>query len=561
MLLNDGILSQEQLEQALGRQRKSKDRLGRILIEMKLLDEEVLLKYLGRQFRKEAITEHELETVDLDVVKLIPEEVARQYRIIAAERHGRKLIVATADPLNVVALDDLRRATGLDVDFKIGPGQAIQEAIDRTYRRMVSSAGIDEALRQDLGLSVGATTALDESVDIQELRTQAADPPVVKIVNYVLSRAVADGASDLHVEAQDDRTRIRYRIDGLLFDLLEVPRALHLAVVSRLKIVSRLDIAERRLPQDGSFASNINNREIDFRVSTLPTIHGEKVVLRLLEKEAVVHHYTLENLGFEPDQFELFMRGIRRPWGMVLLTGPTGSGKSTTLHTALKAIKSPRKNIITVEDPVEYRQPGIQQVQVKSEIGFDFSRALRSILRQDPDIIMVGEIRDAETAQIAVRAALTGHLVLSTLHTNDAVSTLVRLINIGVEPFLVATAVNVAAAQRLVKKICKHCKEAYQPSPEELALFISGPPPETLYRGRGCHQCRNIGYAGRMALYEVFWVDAQVRRMIIGGASGDEVRKYATDSGMVGLRESGLRRVVQGLTTVEEIMSVAADQE
>jgi len=559
MLVKGGVLTADQLAQALGRQRKTKDRLGQVLIDMKLLDEETLLKYLAAQFRKEVITSQGLENLELDVVKLVPEEVARQYRAIAVERHGRRLIVATADPLNVVALDDLRRATGLEVDFKIGPGRAIQDAIDRTYRRMVRTEGLDEALREDL--SVGTVAAAEDTVDVQELRSQAADPPVVKVVNYVLSRAAADAASDVHVEAHEDRTRVRYRIDGLLFDLLEVPRSLHLAVVSRLKIISRLDIAERRLPQDGSFASNVDGREIDFRVSTLPTIHGEKVVLRLLEKEAVVQHYTLENLGFEPDQFELFMRGIRRPWGMVLLTGPTGSGKSTTLHTALKAIKSPRKNIITVEDPVEYRQPGIQQVQVKTEIGYDFSRALRSILRQDPDIIMVGEIRDAETAQIAVRAALTGHLVLSTLHTNDAVSTLVRLINIGVEPFLVATAVNVAAAQRLVKKICKRCKEAYRPSAEEIALFAPGPPPEMLYRGQGCKDCRNIGYSGRMALYEVFAVNAQVRRMIIDNVDADQIRKYAADSGMVSLRESGFRRVLQGHTTLEEVLSVVADQE
>jgi type IV pilus assembly protein PilB len=559
MLINDGILSQEQLEEALARQRKSKDRIGQILIEMKLLDEEVLLKYLGRQFRKEPIARQELERLDPKIVRLVPEEVARQYRIIAAERHGRKLIVATADPLNVVALDDLRRATDLEVDFKIGSGRAIQDAIDRNYRRTSSAEAVDDTLWQDLGLTAGSFTLSDEPVDLQELRTQAADPPVVKVVNYVLGRAATDGASDVHVAAYEDRTRIRYRIDGLLFDLLEVPRSLHLAVVSRLKIISRLDIAERRLPQDGSFASHLGGREIDFRVSTLPTIHGEKVVLRLLEKEAVVQHYTLENLGFSPDQLDLFMRSVRRPSGMVLLTGPTGSGKSTTLHTAIKAVKSPRKNIITVEDPVEYRQPGIEQVQVKSEIGFDFARSLRSILRQDPDIIMVGEIRDGETAQIAVRAALTGHLVLSTLHTNDAISTLVRLINIGVEPFLVATAVNVVAAQRLVKKICPHCKEAYRPGPEEKALFVTGPAPEVLYRGRGCDDCRNIGYSGRMALYEVFSVDAQVRRMIIDGVDGDQIRQYAAQSGMVSLREAGLRRVVQGDTTLEEVMSVAAE--
>ena len=561
LLVNDGVLTPEQLTEALSRKRKARERLGQILIQMQLLDEPLLLKYLGRQFRKDAITDQELENLDLDVVKLVPEDVARQYRIIAAERHGRRLIVATADPLNVVALDDLRRATGLEVDFKIGSGRAIEEAINQTYRRLFTADTIEDTLRQDLGLSVGITASAEETVDLQELRTQAADAPVVKVVNYVLNRAAADSASDVHVEPYEDRTRIRYRIDGLLFDLLEVPRSLHLAVVSRLKIISRLDIAERRLPQDGSFASQIGGREIDFRVSTLPTIFGEKVVLRLLEKEAVVAHYTLEGLGFEPEQLELFMRAIRRPWGMVLLTGPTGSGKSTTLHTAIKAIKSPRKNIVTVEDPVEYRQPGIQQVQVKSEIGYDFARSLRSILRQDPDIIMVGEIRDAETAQIAVRAALTGHLVLSTLHTNDAISTLVRLINIGVDPFLVATAVNVAAAQRLVKKICKHCKEAYRPSPEEIALFAHGPVPEMLYRGSGCRQCRNIGYSGRTALYELFWIDAQVRRMIIEGVDADQVRKYAVDSGMVSLREAGLRRVRQGQTTMEEILTVVADQD
>jgi type IV pilus assembly protein PilB len=561
MLINDGILTEEQLSSALDRQRKTRERLGQVLIEMRLIDEEVLLKYLGTQFRKEPITRQELGALDLDVVRLVPEEVARQHGVIAAERHGRKLVVATADPLNVVALDDLRRATGLDVDFRIGAPGAIQESIDKTYRRMVSTEGIDEALRQDLGLSVGLSATSEESIDIKQLRTQADDPPVVKVVNYVLGRAASDSASDIHVEPHEDRTRVRYRIDGLLFDLLEVPRALHLAVVSRLKIISRLDIAERRLPQDGSFSSRIHGKEIDFRVSTLPTLHGEKVVLRLLEKEAVVEHYTLENLGFDPEQFELFMRGIRRPWGMVLLTGPTGSGKSTTLHTAIKAIKSPRKNIITVEDPVEYRQPGIQQVQVKSEIGFDFARSLRSILRQDPDIIMVGEIRDGETAQIAVRAALTGHLVLSTLHTNDAVSTLVRLINIGVEPFLVATAVNVAAAQRLVRKICRHCKEAYRPSAEEIALFAPDPCPEVLYRGRGCKECRNLGYSGRMALYEVFWVNAQIRRLVLDGADDDVIRKHAAESGMVNLRSAGFRQVVKGATTLEEVMAVVADQE
>ena len=567
MLVNDKVLTTDQLHQALERQRKTRERLGQILIDMKLIDEDMLLKYLGAQFRKESITRQELAALDPDVVKLVPEEVARQYGVIASQRSGRKLIVATADPLNVMALDDLRRATGLEVDFRIGPAGAIQEAIEKTYRKVanatVSNEGLDDALKVDLGLNVGpsAASVAESAIDIRQLQTQADDPPVVRVVNYVLGRAALDGASDVHVEPGEDRTRVRYRIDGLLFDLLEVPRQLHLAVVSRIKIISRLDIAERRLPQDGSFGSRIHGQEFDFRVSTLPTVYGEKVVLRLLEKAAIVERYSVENLGFEKEQLESFLKGIRRPWGMVLITGPTGSGKSTTLHTALKFIKSPRKNVVTVEDPVEYRQPGIQQVNVKSEIGFDFSRALRSILRQDPDIIMVGEIRDQETAQIAVKAALTGHLVLSTLHTNDAVSTLVRLINIGVEPFLVASAVNVAAAQRLVRRICKDCKESYRPTADELALFAPDPGPEALYRGRGCKSCRNVGYAGRMALYEVFSVDAEVRRMLIDGADGDKVQRYAVESGMVTLKQCGFRQAARGLTTLEEVLAVAADGE
>jgi type IV pilus assembly protein PilB len=560
LLVNDGILSAEQLQQALERQRTTRDRIGQVLIDMQLIDEEVLLKYLSLQFRKEPITRQELSDLDLDVVKLVPEEVARQYGVIATERHGRRLIVATPDPLNVVALDDLRRASGLDVDFRIGPASTIRDAIESTYRRLISTAGIDEALRQEIAFSLGLPTT-EEFIDLRQLRNQADEPPVVKVVNYLLGRAASDGASDIHVEPYADRTRVRYRVDGLLFDLLEVPKALHLAVVSRIKIISRLDIAERRLPQDGSFSSKIQGRDIDFRVSSLPTIYGEKVVLRLLEKEAVVEHYSLESLGFEPEQLLAFSRAIHRPWGMVLLTGPTGSGKSTTLHTAIKAIKSPRKNIVTVEDPVEYRQPGIQQVQVKAEIGFDFARSLRSILRQDPDIIMVGEIRDHETAQIAVRAALTGHLVLSTLHTNDAVSTLTRLINIGVERFLVASAVNVAAAQRLVRKICPNCKEEYPPSAEEAALFAPDPAPAVLYRGRGCRACRNIGYAGRMALFEVFPVTAEIRRMVLDEADSDQIHHRAVKAGMLTLRTGGLRKVVQGLTTLDEVIAVVADQE
>jgi type IV pilus assembly protein PilB len=561
MLLRRKAITEEQLKTAFERHRQTRRRLGQVLIDMRLIDERLLVECLAEQFRKEFVTVEQLAALELDVVKVIPTDVARQHSVIAVAREARRLVVATPDPLNFLALDDVRRTTGLEVDFRIGPPTGIVEAIDRYYRQ-ISKQGVDDALRQDLGLNlVSEIRQTEDTVDLKQLRTQADDPPVVKLVNYVLSRAASDGASDIHVEAYEDKTSIRYRIDGLLYELLEVPRQLHLAVISRLKIISRLDIAERRLPQDGSFSVRIADREIDFRVSSLPTVHGEKIVLRLLEKEAVMHHYTLQSLGFEPDQLALFVEAIRRPWGMILMTGPTGSGKSTTLHTSLKAIKSPRKNIITVEDPVEYRQPGIQQVQVKSEIGFDFARSLRAILRQDPDIIMIGEIRDSETAQIAVRAALTGHLVFSTLHTNDSVSTLTRLINIGVEPFLVASAVNLAAAQRLVRKICKECKEAYEPTPDERELFAADKMPEVLYRGRGCKACRNTGYSGRLALYELFPVNADVRRMVLDGQDADRIGKYAVGAGMVTLRQSGLRKTLEGITTLEEIMAVVADQE
>ena len=562
ILVRSGALTREQLAQALERHQRTRRRLGQVLIEMGVIDEDFLVKYLCEQFRKEMVSREALGELNLDVVKVVPEDVARQHDVIAIERHGGRLVIAAADPLNVVALDDLRRATGLEIDFKIGAASAIIEAIDRNYK-LLTGQGIDEAIRQDLGLHLVPTSVAtsDDSVDIKQLRTQADDPPVVKVVNYILGRAAAERASDIHVEAYEDRTRIRYRIDGLLFDLLEIPRPLHLAVVSRLKIISRLDIAERRLPQDGSFSSRIHDRAIDFRVSTLPTIFGEKVVLRLLEQESLFRDYTLESLGFEPEQLAVFMKAVRRPWGMILMTGPTGSGKSTTLHTALNAIKSPRKNIVTVEDPVEYRSRGIQQVQVKSDIGFDFARSLRSILRQDPDIIMLGEIRDSETAQIAVRAALTGHLVFSTLHTNDSVSTLVRIVNIGVEPFLVASAVTLAAAQRLVRKICEDCREAYEPSPDELALFPPDQTPTVLHRGRGCKNCRNVGYAGRIAVYEVFSLDARVRRMVVEGADYDSIRQYAVESGMTTLLQIGLGKVAKGLTTLEEVLTVAAEQE
>jgi type IV pilus assembly protein PilB len=564
ILVKQGLLSPEQLTAAVEHQRqhpRQLQRLGNVLIELKMVTESALLEALASQFEKTLIEPEELANLQPEVVRILPEETARQNSVIAIERTARRLIIATADPVNVLALDEVRRVTGLDVDFRIATAAAIESAIQRHYRGS-SVAAVEEELRQDLGFTLVSTTGADEpTVDVKQLRTEADDPPVVKLVNHLLTRAASDGASDIHIEPYDNRTCIRYRIDGLLYDLIEVPRKLHLAVVSRLKIISRLDIAERRLPQDGSFSVRVHDTEIDFRVSTLPMIHGEKVVLRLLLKEAVAKHYTLESLGFETDQLPVFREAIQRPWGMILITGPTGSGKSTTLHTALKAIKSPRKNIVTVEDPVEYRQAGIQQVQVKTEIGFDFARSLRAILRQDPDVIMIGEIRDHETAQIAVRAALTGHLVFSTLHANDAVSTVTRLINLGVEPFLVASAVNLAAAQRLVRKICPECRESYQPTPDERVVLAEAGSPDVLYRGRGCARCRNTGFSGRLALYEMLPITADIRAAILAGGTGDDIQKQAIAAGMIPLRKAGLRKVTQGITTADEVLAVVADQE
>ena len=560
VLVTRGLLSQEQLGTAFERQRGSRQRLGRLLIELNMITEAALLECLAAQFDKPLMSEEELTNLTPEVVRILPEETARANQVIAVDRAARQLVVATADPLNVLALDEVRRVTGLDVDFRIASTAAIQAAIQRHYRAFTTERE-DETVRQELALTLVPTAGGDDPIDLKQLETQADDPPVVKLVNYMLTRAASDRASDIHVEPFEERTLIRYRIDGLLYELLEVPRHLHLAVVSRLKIISRLDIAERRLPQDGSFSVRVENAEIDFRVSTLPTIHGEKIVLRLLLKEAVIREYTLESLGFDPDQLVLFRDAIRRPWGMILMTGPTGSGKSTTLHTALKAIKSPRKNIVTVEDPVEYRQPGIQQVQVKSEIAFDFARSLRAILRQDPDVIMIGEIRDSETAQIAVRAALTGHLVFSTLHANDAVSTILRLVNIGVDPFLVASALNLSAAQRLIRKICTHCKEPCEPGPDDRVILADVGCPDVLYRGRGCKRCRNTGFSGRVALFEVLRITAEVRDLVLSGAAPDRIQKLALDVGMISLRTSALRKVTQGVTTVEEVLAVVADQE
>ncbi|MBI4529739.1 MAG: Flp pilus assembly complex ATPase component TadA [Deltaproteobacteria bacterium] len=562
LLIDQGLISQEQLQGVLVAQRTTKKRIGQLLIEMGLLIEERLLEVLSKQFALEVLPADIFEMLSPETVKLIPETLARNYSVIAVGLHDRTLDVATADPVNVVALDDLAHATGLRIHFKLASLITIKKAIDRYYSQVSMHQNLEEIAQKDVSISISSSNFSEEAVDLAELKQQADLPPVVKLINHLLYQAVTERASDIHIEPYEENTKVRFRIDGVLYDFTQVPRQLHLAVVSRIKIVANMDIAERRLPQDGGFKVNSGGQEYDFRVSTLPAIYGENVEIRLLAKEAVTTQYTLESLGFEPEQLKIFKQAIHRPWGMILITGPTGSGKSTTLHTALKIIRSPRNNIVTVEDPVEYHQPGIQQVQVKPSIGLDFAAALRSILRQDPDIIMVGEIRDLETAQMALRAALTGHLIFSTLHTSDAVSTIVRLIDIGIEAHLVAAALRLAAAQRLVRKICLKCKEPYDCPPSEQHLFDFLPaPPSTLYRGRGCVSCRNTGYAGRIAVFEVFPITTKVRQMITEETNLDTLRACKLEQGMDSLRRSGLNKAAAGVTTVEEVLATCIEED
>ena len=562
MLVTLGLLTEEDLRQVLEEQPKTRKRIGQLLVDMGLLSEEKMLQALSQQFKLEILAPHDLDEIAPRIINRVPEALARNQAVIPLAIEGQTLHVATANPLNVVALNDLHYATGLQIHFKLAPLKLIQQAIDRHYARVSEDQSLESLLQQDERITIDAVAGQEEgAVDLRELRQQVDLAPVVRLVNHLLTQAISDHASDIHIEPYEDKTLVRNRIDGVLFDVVQVPSQLHLPVVSRVKILSNIDIAERRLPQDGGFRVKAEGAEYDFRVSTLPTVNGEKVVLRLLEKAGVTTHHSLESLGFEPEQHEIFEAIIRRPWGMILLTGPTGSGKSTTLHTAIKEIRTPHTNIVAVEDPVEYYNPGIQQVQVRPLIGLDFAHALRAILRQDPDIIMVGEIRDLETAQMAVRAALTGHLLFSTLHTNDAVSTVMRLVNIGIEPHLVSAALTLAAAQRLVRKICLRCKELYDPVPSERALFDFLPaPPQTLSRGKGCNACRNTGYSGRMAVYELFPITPRVRHLINERADLEELRRCAAEEGMDGLRRSGLRKAAAGITTVEEVLATCIEE-
>ncbi|HKS26863.1 MAG TPA: type IV-A pilus assembly ATPase PilB [Pyrinomonadaceae bacterium] len=592
ILVRENLLSPQQLREALDYQREHGGRLGFNLVKLGLVSDDMITAVLSRQYGVPSVN-LELFDIDESVIRLIPQEVAQKYSVLPLSRVGATLTLAMVDPTNVFAMDDIKFMTGLNIEPVVVSEASVQEAIAKYYAqsREIELAGLQsdvvvEGLKSNgngnghnhnSGITNDDLVSLDsldfqvdgadnleviednEEIDLSSLTRMSEDAPVVRLVNVLLVDALRRGASDIHVEPYEKEMRIRFRIDGVLYDVMHPPLKLRDALISRLKIMSKLDISEKRLPQDGRIKIKVKvdtrARELDFRISTLPTLFGEKVVLRLLDKENLMLDMT--KLGFEPESLVKFQRNIQKPYGMVLVTGPTGSGKTNTLYSALQSLNQPETNIMTAEDPVEFNLPGINQVQMKEQIGLNFAAALRAFLRQDPNIVLVGEIRDFETAEIAIKAALTGHMVLSTLHTNDAPSTISRLMNMGIEPFLVATSVNLIQAQRLIRRICKDCKTENQMPPEaliEVGFTMEEAKQMKTYKGRGCQTCNGTGYKGRVGLYEVLEVTDEIRELILIGASALELRKKAIEDGMISLRESGLHKIRNGITTLEEVV-------
>ncbi|KYF58906.1 type II secretion system protein GspE [Sorangium cellulosum] len=550
LLVREKLISLQQLRQAQEEQRKTGQNLGYALAKLGYISDGEITSFLSTQYRVPAVALDEYE-IDAEVSRLVSRDVCEKHKIIPISRSGTALVVAMADPTNLHAIDDIKFLTGFNVEPVVASETGITEAIERAYN---VGPSYDEVLSEFGEEEVGFQVEADD-VNVLELEKAAEGAPVVRLVNAILLNAIKKGASDIHVEPYEKKLRVRYRIDGVLMEEMQPPIKLKNAIASRLKIMSSLDIAERRLPQDGRIKLKMGRgREMDFRVSVLPTIWGEKIVLRLLDKSNL--QLDMAKLGFDPKPLADFKWAIGQPWGMVLVTGPTGSGKTTTLYSALSELNQTGSNISTAEDPVEYNLHGINQVQMHDEIGLNFAMSLRSFLRQDPDIIMVGEIRDFETAEIAVKAALTGHLVLSTLHTNDAPSTISRLLNMGVEPFLITASVNLVLAQRLARKICPDCRVPLRVDPRVLLDFgftEQQVARAELVRGAGCKTCNGSGYKGRVALYEVMRFTDALKEMVLQGASTAELKAAAIKGGMLTLRMSGIEKVLAGVTTTEEV--------
>lgn len=555
LLLKDGIINQAQLEKAINIQRQEGGRLGEILIKLGILKEEQAVAILGKQLN---IPYFNLGTelkpaAEQNLEQLIPKEFALRNTVLPLSRTLRSLTVAMADPLDLILVDNLRKLTGCEINPVIATKSDISKAVENFYGKSKMFEEAVEASYINLpGITGTEDDYADQELSLDKLIARAEEAPVVKLVDLIIRQAIDERTSDIHIEPFKDRISLRYRIDGKLYEIPPPAKQLHLAIVSRIKILSKLDIAEKRLPQDGAFLVKLEDRPIDMRVSTIPTIYGEKVVIRILDRSAVV--LDLDQMGFEAKQLADMRHGINMPYGLVLLTGPTGSGKTTTLYAILNEIKSPTKNIITVEDPVEYKLDGINQVQIKPDIGLTFANALRSFFRQDPDIMLVGEIRDLETAQICIRSALTGHLVFSTLHTNDAPSAVSRLIDIGIEPYMVAPSLLLVVAQRLLRKLCPDCKEAYEPSIEQTGgVKIKA---DLIYRAKGCSKCGQLGYRGRTSIAEVMVINERLRDLVSQGASFQKIRDAAKENLMSTLYESGLKKVEEGTTSLEEALSV-----
>ena len=561
ILIDGQLITQEQLDQAMEIQKAQGGQLSQVLIGQGHITQQQLMVSLSEHLGIPPINISKLNIPE-DVASLISKQVARSYQVVPISRMGNTLTVAMADPLNVFALDDLRLMTGMEIQPVISNPEDVEEKLDELYSQ---TAGLGDILKAES--SIPDAEVLDENagqeIDIDELIEQTGDTSVIKIVNIILVQAVQEGASDIHIEPFEKEISLRYRIDGVLYERTPPPKHMNSAIVSRVKIMSNLDIAERRLPQDGRFRIKLAGKEVDFRVSILPTAYGEKVVMRILDKSSL--DLRLESLGFEGESLTRFRTAINAPYGMILVTGPTGSGKTTTLYSGLIEINKPEVNIITVEDPIEYQLKGINQVQVNQEIGLTFASGLRSILRQDPDIVMVGEIRDLETADIAVKAALTGHLVLSTLHTNDAAGAIARLNDMGIVPFLISSSVLLVQAQRLVRRICPNCKEEteYERKILEQAQFFVQPGAQTppLYRGVGCVKCNGSGYSGRASVLEVLRITEEIRGHVVKEATSSVIKECAIRDGMRTLRMDALNKCTQGVTTIEEALRVTAADE
>ncbi len=561
LLVKAGLITADQLTRALEQQKKTSARLGSCLVTLGFITDEDVTTFLSRQYGVPSINLAYFE-VDPSVVKLVPEDTARRYEIVPLSRLGSALTIAMVDPTNVFAMDDIKFMTGFNVEPVVASESAIKAAIDKLYAAPASGDALQK-LTEDF--SEGSDEALEleaeeEALGDSELERAAGEAPVVKLVDTILRESLYRGASDIHMEPYEKEYRVRFRIDGVMHVVMNPPIKMRDGIISRIKIMSKLDIAEKRLPQDGRIMIKLTKdgkkRTLDFRVSVLPTLHGEKVVMRLLDKENL--RLDMTKLGFEQVSLDKFEKAILKPYGMVLVTGPTGSGKTNTLYSSIARLNKPDTNIVTAEDPVEFQLVGVNQVQMKEQIGLNFAAALRAFLRQDPNIILVGEIRDFETAEVAIKAALTGHLVLSTLHTNDAPSTISRLMNMGIEPFLVATSVHLICAQRLVRRICTICKTEDK-VPQQTLLDAGFTPEEVkqqvkVYKGAGCDKCNQSGYKGRAGLYEVMEVNDDIRELILVGASALELKKKAVETGMITLRRSGLIKAMDGVTTLEEII-------